>query len=173
VSRSPVIFLVGFMGSGKTSVGRALAALLSSAFIDLDERIERTTGSSVRAIFARDGEAAFRAHERAALFALEGELAAGAVVATGGGACADPAARAWMERQGTLVWLDLPLEAIERRVPRDGSRPLFGDRAALDALYQERREHYASAGLRVDADAPSPEHVARTIAQELRDRERA
>jgi shikimate kinase len=126
----------------------------------------------VRAIFAREGEAAFRAHERDALFALEDELQAGAVVATGGGACADPVARAWMQQHGTLVWLDLPLEAIERRVPRDGSRPLFGDRAALDALYQERRGDYASALVRVDADAPSPEHVARNVAQELRERER-
>ena len=160
------------MGSGKTSVGRALAALLDIAFFDLDDRVARHAGRSVSAIFAQEGEAAFRARERDALFALEPALAAGAVIATGGGAFADAGARAFMQARGVTVWLDVPLETIERRVPRDGSRPLFGDRAALDALYQERRGDYASAGLRVDADAP-PQDVARAVAQSLRARERA
>lgn len=161
------------MGSGKSSVGRALAAQLGLAFLDLDERIARHVGKSIQGIFAEDGEAAFRAHERAALVALEPELPAGAVVATGGGICQDAAARAWMKTRGTMVWLDVPLETIERRVPRDGSRPLFGDRLALDALYQERRSGYASAGLRVDADALAPEDLARIVALRLGERERA
>jgi shikimate kinase len=173
VSRPTVVFLVGFMGSGKTSVGRALAMQLRLAFIDLDDRIERHAGKSVRAIFAEEGEEAFRAHERAVLLALEPELSAGAVIATGGGACQDAAARAWMQARGTMVWLDVPLETIERRVPRDGSRPLFGDRLALDALYQERRSGYATAGLRVDADALAPEDVARLVARQLGTRDRA
>ena len=172
MSRPTVVFLVGFMGSGKTSVGRALATQLRLAFIDLDDRIARHAGKSVQGIFAEDGEEAFRAHERAALLALEPELPAGAVIATGGGACTDAAARAWMQARGTMVWLDVPLETIERRVPRDGSRPLFGDRLALDALYQERRSGYASAGLRVDADAPAPEDVALQIARRLGERNR-
>ena len=161
------------MGSGKSSVGRALATHLGLAFIDLDDRIERHAGKSVRGIFAEDGEAVFRAHERAALLGLEPELAAGAVIATGGGACQDAAARAWMLAHGTMVWLDVPLETIERRVPRDGSRPLFGDRLALDALYQERRSGYESAGLRVDAGALAPEDVAQLVARRLGTRERA
>jgi len=172
VSRLPVVFLVGFMGSGKTSVGRALATHLGLAFIDLDDRIARHAGKSVPDIFKEDGEAVFRAHERAALLGLEPELAAGAVIATGGGACQDAAARAWMLARGTMVWLDVPLETIERRVPRDGSRPLFGDRLALDALYQERRSGYASAGLRVDAGALSPEDVVRLVARRLGEGER-
>jgi len=173
VSRPTVVFLVGFMGSGKTSVGRVLSTHLGLAFIDLDDRIARHAGKSVPGIFAEDGEAAFRAHERAALVALEPELLAGAVIATGGGACQDAAARAWMQARGTMVWLDVPLETIERRVPRDGSRPLFGDRRALDALYQERRSGYASAGLRVDADALAPEDVARLVALRLGEGESA
>jgi shikimate kinase len=173
VSRPTVVFLVGFMGSGKTSVGRVLSTHLGLAFIDLDDRIARHAGKSVPGIFAEDGEAAFRAHERAALLALEPELLAGAVIATGGGACQDAAARAWMLARGTMVWLDVPLETIERRVPRDGSRPLFGDRRALDALYQERRSGYASAGLRVDADALAPEDVARLVALRLGEGESA
>jgi len=173
VSRPTVVFLVGFMGSGKTSVGRALATQLRLAFIDLDDRIARHAGKSVPEIFAEDGEDVFRVHERAALLALEPELSAGVVIATGGGACQDAAARTWMQARGTMVWLDVPLETIERRVPRDGSRPLFGDRLALDALYQERRSGYATAGLRVDADALAPEDVARLIARKLGERDRA
>ena len=173
MSRPTVVFLVGFMGSGKSSVGRALAAQLGLAFLDLDDRIAGHAGKSIQGIFAEDGEAAFRAHERAALLALEPELLAGAVIATGGGACQDAAARAWMLARGTMVWLDVPLETIERRVPRDGSRPLFGDRRALDALYQERRSGYASAGLRVDADALAPEDVARLVALRLGEGESA
>ena len=169
VSRPPVAFLVGFMGSGKTTVGRALAARLGLSFVDLDERIARHAGKSVRDIFDQEGEDAFRARERAALVALEPELHDGAVIATGGGACTDAAARAFMQAHGTMVWLDVPLETIERRVPRDGSRPLFGDRATLDALYRERRGGYATAGLRVEVDALPPEDVAALIAGKLGD----
>ena len=167
MSRPAVVFLVGFMGSGKTSVGRALATQLRLVFIDLDDRIARHAGKSVQGIFAEDGEEVFRAHERATLLALEPELPAGAVIATGGGACQDAAARAWMQARGTMVWLDVPLETIERRVPRDGSRPLFGDPVALDALYRERRRDYATASLRVEIGALPPEDVAARIAREL------
>ena len=157
------------MGSGKTTVGQALAARLAVAFVDLDERISRHAGKSVRDIFDQEGQDAFRARERAALVALEPELRDGAVIATGGGACTDAAARAWMQAHGTMVWLDVPLETIERRVPRDGSRPLFGDPATLEALYRERRSGYATALLRVETDALPPEEVAALIARELGD----
>jgi len=173
VSRPAVVFLVGFMGSGKTSVGRALATHLGLTFVDLDERIARRAGKSIRDIFAEAGETEFRVLERAALLALEPELSAGAVIATGGGTCQDADARAWMLARGTMVWLDVALETIERRIPRDGSRPLFGDRVALDALYLERRRGYASAGLRVDVGALAPEDVARLVARSLGERERA
>jgi len=167
VSRPPVVFLVGFMGSGKSTVGRALAARLGTDFVDLDDRIARHAGKSVRDIFDQDGEASFRACERSALVALLPELSVGAVIATGGGAVTDAASRAWMHAHGTMVWLDVPLETIERRVPRDGSRPLFGDPVALDALYRERRRDYATASLRVEAGALPPEDVAERIAREL------
>jgi len=173
VSRPPVIFLVGFMGCGKSSVGLALATLLGVDFVDLDELVSRDSGRSVSAIFEEEGEAAFRARERSSLLALEPRLSAGAVVATGGGAYIDERSRAWMSAQGQTVWLDATLDAIERRIARDGTRPLYGDRAALEALYDRRRPAYATAGLRVETSTRPPEEVARLIALAVRAEDRA
>jgi shikimate kinase len=168
-----VIFLVGFMGCGKSSVGLALATLLGVDFVDLDELVSRDAGRSVRAIFEEEGEAGFRAREHASLLALEPRLSAGAVVATGGGAYADERSRAWMAAQGQTVWLDATLDAIERRIERDGTRPLYGDRATLETLYAQRRPAYATAGLRVETSARSPEEIARLIALSVRAGDRA
>lgn len=173
MSGPPVVFLVGFMGCGKSSVGRALATQCEVAFIDLDERIAARAGHAVHEIFARAGEEAFRAHERAELLALEPVLANGAVIATGGGTFTDPAVRAWIAMHGVSVWLDATLDVIEHRVPRDGSRPLFGDRIALEQLYETRRPSYAQATHRVEAGAGAIADVARAIARKLRVGEKA
>src|SRR5690242_6454241 len=142
---SPVIFLVGFMGSGKTAVGRELAAQLGVAFVDLDARVEEEAGKSVAALFQEEGEAAFRAREARALRALEAAFPQGVVVATGGGVGADADHRAWMAARGRTVWLDASLDAIEARVRRDGARPLFGDAAEVARLLAARRPAYAHA----------------------------
>jgi shikimate kinase len=165
-----VIFLVGFMGCGKSSVGPALATLLGVDFVDLDELVSYDAGRSVRAIFEEEGEAAFRARERASLLALEPRLGAGAVVATGGGAWIDERSRGWMRAHGETIWLDATLDAIERRIQPDGTRPMYGDRAALEALFDERRPAYATAGLRVETSTQPPEETARIIALALRAR---
>ncbi|MEP7027197.1 MAG: shikimate kinase [Candidatus Eisenbacteria bacterium] len=144
------VFLVGFMGSGKTSVGRELARLLGMEFVDLDERIAIRSGRSVQVLFAEEGEAWFREREREALLGIESLLAAGAVIATGGGTFIDPGLRAWMLERGRVVWLDATLDAIERRIPRDGTRPLFGDRPALERMHAQRRPAYAEAPMRFD-----------------------
>lgn len=167
-----VIFLVGFMGSGKTSIGRELASLLDVGFVDLDELITHHDGRTVSAIFAEDGELRFRERERAVLFKLESALATGAVIATGGGTFADPALRAWMLERGVAVWLDATLDAIERRVARDGSRPLFGDRAALEALHAQRRDAYSEAPMRFDTSATDPAAAALAIHRALSQRAR-
>ena len=172
MSAPPVIFLVGFMGSGKTSIGRELAPLLDVGFVDLDEFITLHDGRTVSAIFAEEGEPAFREHERAALLELEPALATGAVVATGGGTFADPALRAWMLERGVAVWLDATLDAIERRVARDGTRPLFGDRAVLEALHTQRRKAYSEAPMRFDTSATDPAAAALAIHRALSDRAR-
>jgi shikimate kinase len=156
------------MGSGKSSIGRHLAPLLDVRFVDLDEHIAQRAGRPVHAIFAHEGEPAFRAHERAALRELESTLRHGAVIATGGGTFADPDLRAWMLARGTCVWLDATLDAIELRVARDGSRPLFRDRAGLERLHAERRAAYAEAPMRLDTSATETEVAARALADRLR-----
>jgi len=172
VSSPPVVFLVGFMGSGKSSIGRHLAPLLDVRFVDLDEHIVRRSGRSIDAIFTHEGEPAFREHERAALRELESSLHLGAVIATGGGTFADPELRAWMLARGACVWLDATLDAIEHRVARDGSRPLFGDRATLERLHVERCTAYAKAPLRLDTSATDAITAARSLADRLEDRAR-
>jgi shikimate kinase len=158
------------MGSGKSSIGRQLAPLLGVRFVDLDEVVAQRAGRAVHAIFAHEGEPAFRAHERAALRELESTLHLGAVIATGGGTFADPDLRAWMLARGACVWLDATLEAIELRVERDGSRPLFGDRPALERLYAERRTAYAEAPLQLDTSATDVTAAADALAARLQGR---
>lgn len=164
---APVIFLVGFMGTGKTVVGRALAERLGVPFADLDARVEAEAGRSVAALFEEEGEAAFRAREARALRTLEAAFPQGLVVATGGGVGADPAHQAWMSGHGRTVWLDASLPAIESRVQRDGSRPLFGDRAAVARLLEARRPAYARAEVRIDTTELDPPRAAKAIARAL------
>jgi shikimate kinase len=169
--RGPV-FLVGMMGSGKTSVGRCLAAREEAAFCDLDQRLERITGKTIAALFEQ-GESAFRALERAALRSLvhePGFAARACVVATGGGAVIDPDNRSVM-RIGTVVYLDVPTDELVRRLGAElHTRPLLaGDdpRARLDALLAARRDAYEDGAIRVDG-LGAPETVAARIAEVLR-----
>ena len=163
------IFLIGLSGSGKTTVGRALAGRLGIPFIDTDAEIEHRTGRSIPAIFAADGEPAFRALESAII----GEVSAAgpAIVSTGGGAPIDAASRRAMHAAGIMVWLDAPIEVLLKRVAIMGptERPLLaGDRsAALDRLRAERRFAYAEADFRIDTSNLDPERIAALIAANL------
>lgn len=161
------IFLVGFMGSGKTVVGRLLARELEREFVDTDERVQRTAGRSIDEIFRQFGEAHFRSLEREVLRSLD--PGAGAVVATGGGAFADAATRRWLSSSGHTVWLDVSLEVARRRVGDGAGRPLWpaNDPIALRALFERRRAIYALAGLRVDAACDEPEVVVQRILDRL------
>jgi shikimate kinase len=143
------VYLVGFMAAGKTSVGRALARRLDWEFIDIDDLIERQEHMTVAEIFARHGEPYFRAAERAIV--AHQLNARHAVVATGGGTFADPQNRAAIRNDGVSVWLDAPLERVIARMPADGRRPLAGDRADLERLYEGRRLAYEQAHVRLDA----------------------
>ena len=147
--RADKVYLVGFMAAGKTSVGRALARRLDWKFLDIDELIERQEHMTVAEIFARHGEPYFRAAERAVV--ADQLKARHVVVATGGGTFVDPNNRAAIRSDGVSVWLDAPLERVIARMPADGRRPLAGDRADLERLFEGRRLAYEQAHVRLDA----------------------
>ncbi len=143
------IYLVGFMGAGKTTLARALAKRLDWRAVDVDELIEARERASVSEIFARRGEGYFRAIERAVLAEQIGQPHL--VVATGGGTFVDVQNRAAILGDGLCVWLDVPLERLVDRVPVDGRRPLAADRSGFERLYHQRRTAYEQAHLRLDA----------------------
>jgi shikimate kinase len=143
------MYLVGFMGAGKTSIARALARRIDWRAVDVDEMIEQREHQTVAAIFAKQGEAYFRSVERAVLLAQVPTRHL--VVATGGGTFVDPQNRAVINGDGLSVWLDVPIDRLIARVPADGRRPLAADRAEFERLYLLRRTAYAEAHHRVDA----------------------
>src|SRR3954468_8731400 len=155
------LYLVGFMGAGKTTIGRALSRRIGWHFADIDEHIELRTRRSVASIFAQHGEPHFRQLEREVL----GELLPRrqVVVATGGGTFAEPDNRALMLADGAVAWLDIPLMTVWDRVPADGRRPLAADRSVMEQLYARRRLAYAEAHLRIDASLPPAESVERLL----------
>jgi len=157
------IVLVGFMGAGKSTVGPLVADLLGWRFVDVDPRIEQETGLTVAEIFARHGEAHFRAEERRVARQLAHEDRV--VVATGGGAFADAETREVLRRGAVVVWLRCDLETILGRVPDDGSRPLAANRERMRTLFAERESSYRLADVTVDAQAGGPGEVARLITQ--------
>ena len=151
----PVV-LVGMMGVGKSSVGRKLASALHLGFIDADEEIERAAQMSIPEMFDQFGEAYFRDGERRVIARL---VAGGRrIVATGGGAFADPQTRALILERAVAVWLDSDIEILLERVSRKGNRPLLrqGDpRAVLTRLKAERQSAYAEAQIHVTS-GPGP-----------------
>ena len=159
------IYLVGFMGAGKSSVARALGRRLDWRTEDIDARIELAEHRDIPTIFRDSGEPYFRAREREALIELLPER--GAVIASGGGTFADASNRELMLRDGGVVWLDAPFETILKRVPRDGRRPLAADRLGMEQLYNQRLAAYRQAHLRVDAERGSVEELVEHIVEWL------
>ena len=162
------LYLVGMMGSGKSSVGRHLAEALNYRFIDADTSLEQVAGRSIPEIFASEGESGFRALESAVLNQIASWHSL--VVATGGGVVTQPAN--WGElHQGVVVWLDAPDAMLLQRLEADPTpRPLMEaeDRAErLAALLAERRPLYAQADLQILQDGRPPEQVAEQILEAL------
>jgi shikimate kinase len=155
------IYLVGFMGAGKTTVARALGRRLGWRVEDIDDRIETRERRSVATIFAQNGEAYFRQQERQVLSDLLTQRQI--VVATGGGTFAEPDNRALMLADGAVVWIDVPLTRVFERVPADGRRPLAADRVQMEQLYARRRLAYAEAHVRIDGTDPVSEVVAHLL----------
>ena len=155
------LYLVGFMGAGKSTVARALGRRIGWRVEDIDARIEARERRNVSTIFAQEGEAYFRTIERASLFELLSERHL--VIATGGGTFVDPDNRAMMLSDGAVAWLDLPLKQVVERVPVDGRRPLAADRVQMEQLYTARRAVYSQAHVRLDAARPVDEVVERLL----------
>ena len=155
------LYLVGFMGAGKTTVARAIGKLTGWRVEDIDQRIEAREHRTVASIFSQQGEPYFRQLERLAL----GELLPlrHVVIATGGGTFVEPDNRALMLADGAVAWLDLSLAQVIERVPVDGRRPLASDRAQMEQLFARRQLAYAQAHVRVDASRPVPEVVGRLL----------
>ena len=162
------LYLVGMMGSGKSSTGRPLAERLGYGFVDADAVIEQAAGCSISQIFDRDGEAGFRAIETQVLSAISQRHSL--VVATGGGVVTQP--ENWgLLHHGIVIWLDVVPDQLLQRLQADSTvRPLLqtaDPEAALDALLSERRPLYAEADLTVVIQQETPEDVADGIVQLL------
>lgn len=156
------VALGGFMGTGKSTVGRLLSHALGLPFVDLDAVLEGRHGP-IATQFAEDGEAVFREREAAVI----AELAAGppAVVATGGGAWVDPANREALAGWGLRVVLAAPIEEVRRRIAGDVGRPLASE---LDVLFHARADAYADADLIVQTAGQTPEAVVAEVLAWLR-----
>lgn len=162
------LYLVGMMGCGKSSAGRALAEQLGYRFLDADTSIEAVAARSIPEIFASDGEAGFRDLEAAVLNQIAGWHSL--VVATGGGAVLRPENWGQM-RQGVVIWLDAPDALLLQRLAADPTpRPLMAAAdpgARLRELLAQRRPLYAQADLHILQDGRPPGQVAAQVLEAL------
>jgi shikimate kinase len=164
------VFLVGFMGAGKTTVGRALSRRLGLPFEDLDDRIELREGRTIEQIFRDSGEAEFRRAETAALRELLGELGSSSrVVALGGGAFVPRGNAALIEEAEVhSVFLDAPVEELSRRCEEEPKkRPLQQDPRQFRELYEKRRQSYMRAAVRIETNGKDVETIAVEVACSL------
>jgi shikimate kinase len=172
-----VVVLCGFMGTGKSATGSALAALLSVPFVDTDRMIEQNRGNTVAEIFAADGEARFRELEADVVnrIAADQKLRAGAVIATGGGTVLRDDVHQTLASIGTLVVLEASIESIAERAGSVHNRPLLPrtpageiDYDAMRELFARRAPSYDRIPWHVDTTGRSPAEVAFEIAESLR-----
>ncbi|MBV8830947.1 MAG: shikimate kinase [Acidobacteriaceae bacterium] len=165
LKRTPGLFLVGFMASGKTTVGEVVAEALGWGFADTDREIEAEAGQSISAIFSARGEMAFRQLENQAIERRVRQIETGVplVVALGGGAFTQSQNWELISNNGITVWLDCPLDTIHRRLGDDKTRPLAADRARMAELFESRRQLYARADFRVDVDCDQVDEIVARI----------
>lgn len=165
LKRTPGIYLVGFMGSGKSTVGRKLAERIGWPFHDLDSIIEGAQGRTIAAIFEQDGEPAFREVERGALWEQVRRIERGEprVLALGGGAFAQEENVRMLADRGVTLWIDCPFARIQERVGRATHRPLARDPERFAQLFAERRAAYARADFRIPFDSDDPEEAIQAI----------
>ena len=164
------VILVGFMGAGKSSVGRLLARRLGRCFVETDDMITAHEGRSIPEIFAQRGEAHFRALEEETVRLLA--LKSGDVIATGGGLpCRDGRPEA-LRALGTMVWLCGDFDAVYERAQRAGARPMLAGRGRdeIEALYRAREPYYRQADLTVDTTSINPDQVVSKLLLALREK---
>ena len=164
------IVLIGFMGTGKTSVGKALAPKLGLRVVDVDTHIESQEKNKISAIFSEKGEAYFRALEKNAVQELSRET--GLVITTGGGVVLNPANLEALRERSVVIALLASPETIYERVKGSKHRPLLqkGEvRSEIDRLYQERASLYSQADLKFDTDGQTPAQVANKIFEALKE----
>jgi shikimate kinase len=166
LKQTPGIFLVGFMGCGKSTLGELLADHVGWPFADLDRDIEAQQNSTILSLFETLGEPAFRRIESGALLERVRKVKIGMplVLALGGGAYVQPENAELVDSSGISIWLDTPFEKIEARVRRSSHRPLSADPVLFRELYMMRREAYARAAYQVQVTSDDPQT---TLAQIL------
>ena len=164
----PNLVLIGFMGCGKSSVGRRVSGLTGHRFLDSDDLIVQADGRSISEIFADDGEEFFRSVESRVLNESVGLC--GIILSTGGGAILRPENRDALRRIGVVAWLDADPDVLFERASRSGRRPLLqtaDPRGAFDALLEARRAIYTeTADFRVDSTALSHDEAAQMLLDE-------
>ncbi|HLH40791.1 MAG TPA: shikimate kinase [Bryobacteraceae bacterium] len=165
LKRTPALYLVGFMGCGKSTVGRILAGELGWKFVDLDEEIERREKTSIAELFDQRGEAAFREIESDALRERvhQAQMGRPQVVALGGGAFLSEENFELVTNNGVTVWLDCPLDRIRQRINGQTQRPLARDAEMLEKLFEKRRAAYARADYRVEVVDDDPAAAVKSV----------
>ena len=163
------IILTGFMGTGKTTVGRRVADILKIPFLDVDETIQRQSGRSIAELFRSKGEAAFRALESATIQELS--MQKKAVISTGGGALMNPQNRQFLDRSAVLVCLSARAGTLLERLKDDLTRPLLAgeDREErINRLLEERKAVYAMCPVQVGTDSKTIEAVAQEVIEKIK-----
>ncbi|MBI3398050.1 MAG: shikimate kinase [Deltaproteobacteria bacterium] len=163
------IVITGFMGTGKTSVGRRLAKELNLKFIDTDDLIEKKAGINIHEIFAKFGEGYFRLLESKVIHDISSHT--GMVIATGGGAIVNPLNFEALKKNGTIICLTASIDAIFSRVGKGDERPLISQddkREAISALLKVREPFYKKADFTIDTTAKSIGDVVKELLKIVR-----
>jgi shikimate kinase len=165
LKRTPGLYLVGFMASGKTTIGRSLADHLGWPLFDVDAEIEKRRGMPISRIFDEHGEPAFRDLETEVIRQRVRMVQAGmpSVVVLGGGAFVQPRNFEILENNGVTVWLDCPLEIVRQRLGDDCMRPLARDARRLEQLYEDRRPLYSRADFRIEIGDDNVEAIVQRV----------
>jgi shikimate kinase len=165
LKRTPGIYLVGFMGCGKSTVGHALADHLGWHFCDLDDEIERHAGKTIASIFDQQGEPEFRRMESETLKDCVRMVSRGRpnVISLGGGAFLSDANIELVTHNGVPIWLDCPFEMVQRRIAQQNHRPLARDPEQFRKLYDQRRASYQRAEYHIEVAGDDPRETVEKI----------